>query len=70
MVSLVDQSRSVVLSECYLQFYFCLQGSESLSNPQEMKSTGRRKLTIIFSSRICKDVELDVGNVIRIHQPW
>ncbi|XP_019240282.1 PREDICTED: uncharacterized protein LOC109220270 isoform X4 [Nicotiana attenuata] len=45
-------------------------GTECLSNPQKRKGTGGRKLTIIFSSRICKDVELEIGNFIRIHQPW
>ncbi|PSS14666.1 Homeotic protein female sterile like [Actinidia chinensis var. chinensis] len=34
------------------------------------KENQRRTLTIIFSSRVCEDVELEVGNVIRIHSPW
>lgn len=70
MVLLVEQNRSVVLGDCNLQFYFYLQGSECLSNLQKGKGIAGRKLTIIFNSRICKDVELETGNVIRIHQPW
>lgn len=70
MVSLVKQNRFMALGECYLQFYVSLQGSECLSNPQKRKGTGGRKLTIIFNSRICKDIELEIGNFIRIHQPW
>ncbi|TKY47872.1 hypothetical protein E2542_SST29933 [Spatholobus suberectus] len=26
--------------------------------------------TIIFSPRVCNDVDLEVGNLIRIHPPW
>lgn len=33
------------------------------------KEDQRKTLTIIFSSRVC-DVELEVGNLIRIHPPW
>ncbi|GFY98730.1 hypothetical protein Acr_13g0001310 [Actinidia rufa] len=43
------------------------QRGESLLLAEENQ---RRTLTIIFSSRVCEDVELDVGNVIRIHSPW
>lgn len=67
---ILSSSLEAKLTVCFCALHGDEKGSESLSNPQEMKSTGRRKLTIIFSSRICKDVELDVGNVIRIHQPW
>ncbi|XP_076915150.1 uncharacterized protein LOC143574395 [Bidens hawaiensis] len=30
----------------------------------------RKNMTIIFSSRICDDVELDVGTLVRLHPPW
>ncbi|KAH7578390.1 hypothetical protein JRO89_XS01G0375800 [Xanthoceras sorbifolium] len=26
--------------------------------------------TVIFNARICCDVDLEVGNLIRIHKPW
>ncbi|KAG9450094.1 hypothetical protein H6P81_010059 [Aristolochia fimbriata] len=29
-----------------------------------------RKMTIIFSPRICNNVELEAGNFVRIHPPW
>ncbi|GMH27027.1 hypothetical protein Nepgr_028870 [Nepenthes gracilis] len=29
-----------------------------------------KTLTIIFSSRVCHDVEIEIGNLIRVHAPW
>ncbi|KAI3449516.1 hypothetical protein Pfo_006181 [Paulownia fortunei] len=40
-------------------------------NNLQMKMNGvARTLTIIFNPRLCSDVELEVGNLIRIHPPW
>ncbi|GAV88955.1 hypothetical protein CFOL_v3_32376 [Cephalotus follicularis] len=36
---------------------------------QVMKN-GEWKKTIIFNSRVCTDVDLEVGSFIRIHPPW
>ncbi|GER35230.1 sodium channel protein type 9 subunit alpha [Striga asiatica] len=37
----------------------------------ELKVKGKQKtLTIIFNPRVCKDVELEVGNLISIRPPW
>lgn len=36
----------------------------------ETQYMGGRKRTIIFNSRACGDVELEVGNLIRIYHPW
>ncbi|XLR25995.1 hypothetical protein S83_053895 [Arachis hypogaea] len=33
-------------------------------------STNNRESTIIFSPRVCDNVDLEVGNLIRIHPPW
>ncbi|XP_068643868.1 uncharacterized protein [Aristolochia californica] len=41
------------------------QGSRDLVDDE-----GSRKITIIFSLRICNNVELEVGNFVRIHPPW
>lgn len=67
---ILSSSLEAKLTVCFCALHGDEEGSEGLSNPQERKGTGRRKLTIIFSSRICKDVELEIGNAIRIHQPW
>ncbi|KAF3436414.1 hypothetical protein FNV43_RR23506 [Rhamnella rubrinervis] len=37
--------------------------------PQEMVNGGIKR-TIIFNPKICNDVDLEVGNFIRIHSPW
>ncbi|KAL7583810.1 hypothetical protein Lser_V15G41594 [Lactuca serriola] len=37
----------------------------SIENEEQTKN-----LSIIFSSRICGDVDLDVGMMVRIHPPW
>ncbi|XP_060181032.1 uncharacterized protein LOC132610692 isoform X7 [Lycium barbarum] len=69
-VRILSSSFEAKLSVCFCALHGDEEGSECLSNPQKRKGTGGRKLTIIFSSRVCKDVELEIGNVIRIHQPW
>ncbi|WMV47593.1 hypothetical protein MTR67_040978 [Solanum verrucosum] len=69
-VRILSNSLEAKLTVCFCALHGDEEGSECLSNPRERKGTGRRKFTIIFSSRICKEVELEIGNVIRIHQPW
>ncbi|KAK4732241.1 hypothetical protein R3W88_025229 [Solanum pinnatisectum] len=69
-VRILSSSLEAKLTVCFCALHGDEEGSECLSNPRERKGTGRTKFTIIFSSRICKDVELEIGNVIRIHQPW
>ncbi|KAJ8547441.1 hypothetical protein K7X08_011027 [Anisodus acutangulus] len=69
-VRILSSSLEAKLTVCFCALHGDEEGSESLNNPQKRKVTGGRKLTIIFSSRVCKDVELEIGNVIRIHQPW
>ncbi|XP_019053553.1 PREDICTED: uncharacterized protein LOC104599019 isoform X2 [Nelumbo nucifera] len=39
-------------------------------NLQGIKGKGDGEKTIIFSSKFCGNVELEVGNLIRIHPPW
>ena len=58
----------LVYDKMHVYIYF-LQ-SLSLSEPfKEMANEGMRR-TIIFNSRVCNDVDLEVGNCIRIHPPW
>ncbi|CAI9094837.1 OLC1v1030642C2 [Oldenlandia corymbosa var. corymbosa] len=45
--------------------------STKLMNPLDMRRlNGERTFTVIFSSRICGDVDLDVGSEICIQPPW
>ncbi|KAK9282458.1 hypothetical protein L1049_005376 [Liquidambar formosana] len=46
------------------------ESSQWPESPQTTRENGGRKITIIFNSRVCGDVELEVGNLIRIHPPW
>ncbi|KAK2990599.1 hypothetical protein RJ640_019879, partial [Escallonia rubra] len=45
------------------------EGSEWVDNGKMRPESGGRTLTVIFSSRSCSDVELEVGKLIRIHPP-
>lgn len=47
-----------------------LEGKLTVCSCSCIKFDEGKNLTIIFSSRICDDVELDVGILIRIHPPW
>ncbi|CAH1447488.1 unnamed protein product [Lactuca virosa] len=44
--------------------------SSSCSRSSIENEEQRKNLSIIFSSRICGDVDLDVGMMVRIHPPW
>ncbi|XP_021987602.1 uncharacterized protein LOC110884226 isoform X3 [Helianthus annuus] len=44
------------------------ESSTSIDN--NLSIVKRKNTTIIFSSRVCSDVELDVGTLVRIHPPW
>ncbi|KAG8389456.1 hypothetical protein BUALT_Bualt02G0231300 [Buddleja alternifolia] len=46
------------------------KNSDSGSNLQMEMKDAARTLTIIFNPRICNDAELEVGNLIHVHQPW
>ncbi|XP_052184640.1 uncharacterized protein LOC127796516 isoform X2 [Diospyros lotus] len=49
----------------------CCSLSIDKENSQLVKSLQKQMpLTVIFNSRICYNVELEVGNLIRIHPPW
>ncbi|KAG1342725.1 hypothetical protein COCNU_05G009540 [Cocos nucifera] len=43
----------------------CGKGSHECTDDR-----GTRKRTVIFSSKICDNVELDIGNLVHIHPPW
>lgn len=46
------------------------ESSQQGESYQILKECRRRLNTVIFSSRACGDVELEVANLIRIHPPW
>lgn len=59
---------NVLAFACHFMFLqliksVCLQGSQKLVDKE-------REGTVIFSPRICGDVDLEVGSLICIHPPW
>ncbi|KAL5791486.1 hypothetical protein ACOSP7_000080 [Xanthoceras sorbifolium] len=51
----------------------CSSGRDT-EDPQWPESfqtmVNRWERTVIFNARVCCDVDLEVGNLIRIHKPW
>ncbi|XP_057549715.1 uncharacterized protein LOC130827861 isoform X2 [Amaranthus tricolor] len=64
-VKILSRSFEAKLSVCCCSL---VENEEnSLQNPQQERFG--KMWTVIFSSRVCGDVDLDVGNLIRIHPP-
>lgn len=57
------------LTVCSCTFIRHKEDSQWVDNCQIELKTGRT-YSIMFSSRSCGDVELEVGNLIRIYSPW
>ncbi|KDP28113.1 hypothetical protein JCGZ_13884 [Jatropha curcas] len=75
-----DESQSIVvkilsryleakLIVCHCSFHKNLEDSQLPEGALTVLDRGR-KGTVIFSPRVCSDVELEIGNLIRIHPPW
>ncbi|KAI3679025.1 hypothetical protein L6452_38332 [Arctium lappa] len=47
-----------------------IENDKSLRPNNPLNMIKRRNLMIIFSSRLCSDVELDVGTLVRVYPPW
>ncbi|XAR61300.1 hypothetical protein NMG60_11034953 [Bertholletia excelsa] len=44
--------------------------TQSLLRAESSQMMESRTLTIIFCPRACADVEIEIGNLIRVHSPW
>ncbi|XP_057252353.1 uncharacterized protein LOC104898961 isoform X3 [Beta vulgaris subsp. vulgaris] len=64
-VKILSRSFDAKLSVCHCSL---LKNESSLQNPQQ-ENIGKI-WTVIFNSRVCGDVDLEVGNLIRIYPPW
>uniref|UniRef100_A0A803MPI3 Uncharacterized protein n=1 Tax=Chenopodium quinoa TaxID=63459 RepID=A0A803MPI3_CHEQI len=65
-VKILSRSFDAKLSVCSCSL---IENEESsLQNPQQ-ENFGKI-WTVIFNSRVCGDVNLDIGNLIRIYPPW
>ncbi|KAI3980085.1 hypothetical protein MKX01_042739 [Papaver californicum] len=68
VVKIMSRCLEAKLTICECSFQQKNENSRCAS-PNSSNNMGP-KTTIIFDSRMCSDVEIEVGNVIRIHPPW
>ncbi|KAH7864677.1 hypothetical protein Vadar_032527 [Vaccinium darrowii] len=68
-VEILSRCLEAKLTVCYCSLRRDNEGLQLAESLQMAKEDQRKTLTIIFSSRVC-DIELEVGNLIRIHPPW
>ncbi|KAF7152434.1 hypothetical protein RHSIM_Rhsim01G0283000 [Rhododendron simsii] len=69
-VEILSRCLEAKLTVCCCSLRRDNEGFQLTESLQMAKGAQRRTLTIIFSSRVCEDVELEVGNLICIHSPW
>ncbi|XP_031121873.1 uncharacterized protein LOC116024969 isoform X1 [Ipomoea triloba] len=69
-VRILSSSLEAKLTICHCTFKEDDESSDLLNHPNLKRTKGGSVLTVIFSSRVCNDVELDKGNLIRIYPPW
>ncbi|XP_020231112.2 uncharacterized protein LOC109811713 isoform X2 [Cajanus cajan] len=71
-VKIISRYHDGKLTVCHCSLGKYTENFLSQDNPKEMEFGGRetRQNTIIFSSRVCNNVDLEVGNLIRLHPPW
>lgn len=65
-VRILSRSLEAKLTVCSCSF---IQQNEWVDNHQIERKIGRTTI-VIFNSRLCSDIELEVGNLIRIYPPW
>lgn len=68
-VKILSRWLEAKLTVCSCTFIRHKEDSQLVDNCQIELKTGRT-YTIMFSSKSCGDVELEVGNLIRIYPPW
>ncbi|KAK9726274.1 hypothetical protein RND81_05G203100 [Saponaria officinalis] len=65
-VKILSRSFDAKLTVCHCSL---LENEESsVQNPHQ--ENFHKTWTVIFNSRVCGDVDLEVGNLIHIHPPW
>ncbi|OIV95417.1 hypothetical protein TanjilG_06286 [Lupinus angustifolius] len=56
--------------ETDMDFWKQLQTGADSSKVAGVDGREERQVTVIFNPRVCDNVDLEVGNLIRIHPPW
>lgn len=70
-VRIIMKSFEAKLTICKCIVERATESSQSISMPSStMENRASNLLTIIFSSRTSGNLEIDVGNLVRIHPPW
>ncbi|KAG2394354.1 uncharacterized protein HKW66_Vig0182680 [Vigna angularis] len=71
-VKIISRYHDGKLTVCHCSFGKCRENFLLQDNYEGMGFGGSQssQSTIIFSPRVCNNVDLVVGNVIRIHPPW
>ncbi|XP_065861305.1 uncharacterized protein [Euphorbia lathyris] len=57
----------LIVCQCFVGKH--TEGFQLLESSQMLLDRGRRR-TVIFNTKVCSDVDLEVGNLICIHPPW
>lgn len=69
-VQIMSRYLEAKLTVCHCSFYEN-ETSQCMKNPKDIVDGEEKRIrTIIFSSRICTSVDLEVGNWVRVHPPW
>ncbi|KAB1203065.1 hypothetical protein CJ030_MR8G005547 [Morella rubra] len=69
LVKILAKYLDAKLTVCQCSFGKNIESLTQSGSPQVMLNGGENR-TIIFNPRISSDVDLEVGNFIRIHPPW
>ncbi|WCJ21376.1 hypothetical protein M5689_003534 [Euphorbia peplus] len=57
----------LIVCQCFVGEH--IEGFQFPESSQTFLDRGRRR-TIIFNTKVCSDVDLEIENLIRIHPPW
>ncbi|KAH7682693.1 hypothetical protein IHE45_05G138600 [Dioscorea alata] len=69
-VQILSRVLEAKLTVCWCLLGENIESSEGHKSLQLATDVGTLKMNVIFSSKICDNVELEVGNRVRIYSPW
>ncbi|CAL5203525.1 unnamed protein product [Lathyrus oleraceus] len=69
-VSIISRYLDGKLIVCHCSFSKCTENFPLQAEGTGFNSSKGGQRTIIFSPRVCDNVDLEVGSLIRIHPPW
>ncbi|XP_074592065.1 uncharacterized protein LOC141847865 isoform X2 [Curcuma longa] len=69
MVQIITRFLEAKLTVCHCLFLETFEGQCENDSKKSAEELGNLR-TVIFSSKFCSNVELEVGSYVRIHLPW